>query len=268
MATDLSDVLSGTNPPAPEPIAAPAVEPAAPEPSAAPAPAPEPATPPRAEDGKFVKKETDVAATQQPPQPTPPKLDLTDKERALLAAATEERRKRQNIEQRLKELENQKPPENPQQFWDDPQKALEQFNQTIEQKIQGAVLSTRMQTAEMISRSKYQDFDQKIDVFAGMIQSIPGLYQQWVNAPDPAEFAYKAAKNHLDLQEAGNMDAYRAKIEKELRVRLEQEYKAKQLEHEKQVQAIPPTLSEAPGQPGQNKPIWSGPTPLDSILAK
>ena len=243
----LGGILSGEAPPTPEPAPAPA-----PEPAPEPAPAPEP-----------------VAAAPEPvpdpPAPEPaaaPQQQMTDKEKAFYTAMAEERRKRQEIERKFNELQQTKQ-EEPKAFWDDPEAALQSFKSEVAK----VVTTTRMDTAEQIARSKYNDFDDKINVFAEVLQNTPGLREHWMQAPDPAEFAYRTGKNYMELQQAGNIDALRAKIESEVRVKLEAELKAKDEARKAEIAAIPPSLSNAQGAPA-NKVVWDGPPSLDNILKR
>ena len=306
----LSDVLSDAPPPAAPAEAPPKAEAPPPAPPAEAAPA-EPAEPPvetvkskrkafqqrerdaqdegagkvRGPDGKFVAKEAapvaepaapaaekPVEAKPAEPAPpaapvpaVPPQQEMTDKEKALLRAAQDERDKRQVLERRLAALE--KPQEEPKAFWDDPEGAIK----TFEKKIEETVVNTRFNTAEAIARSKYSDFEEKLGVFGQLLQQIPGLNQQWVAAPDPAEFAYRLAKNHIDIQQVGSIDALRKKIEEEtsakVRAEVEAEYKKKAEDAEKIRAALPGSLSNARGV-GITTPVWNGPTSLEDILKR
>lgn len=242
----LGGILSGEAPPASEPAPAPA-----PEPTPEPAPAPEP-----------------VAAAPEPAPPTPepvaaPQQQMTDKEKAFYTAMAEERRKRQEIERKFNEFQQAQQQQEPKAFWDDPEAALQSFKSEVAK----VVTTTRMDTAEQIARSKYNDFDDKINVFAEVLQNTPGLREHWMQAPDPAEFAYRTGKNYMELQQAGNIDALRAKIESEVRVKLESELKAKDEARKAEIAAIPPSLSNAQGAPA-NKVVWDGPPSLDNILKR
>lgn len=190
------------------------------------------------------------------------KEELTAKERAFLARAQDETRKRQELEQRLREVETRQPQAEAKQFWDDPEGHLKAF----EQHIAGITTNTRLQTAEMIARSKYQDFDEKLEIFKGILEQTPGLWQQALASPDPAEFVYKTGKNYKDLQSAGNLESLKAKMEKEIRIKVEEEYKAKLEAEQKERASIPSSLSDARGTT-QNKVVWDGPTPLGNILS-
>lgn len=241
----LGGILSGEAAPTPEPASAP-------EPQAAPEPPPAPAPEPPAPEPAPAVPEPAAAAPQQP---------MTDKEKAFYTAMSEERRKRQEIERKFNELQQAQPPQEPKAFWDDPEAALQTFKHEVDK----VVTTTRMDTAEQIARSKYNDFDDKINVFAEVLQSTPGLREHWMQAPDPAEFAYRTGKNYMELQQAGNIDALRAKIESEVRMKLETEMKAKDEARKAELAAIPPSLSNAQSAPG-NKAVWGGPPSLDNIL--
>ena len=282
--TSLNDILSDAPTPPPEP--------SAPEPTPEATSAPEaPVERPRSlrkqhrdreeaaraegegkvrdpESGQFVAKTEEKAeeapkAEAKPPEP-PPQQEMTQKERALLAAAADERRKRQELEQRLAALQQQ-PKEESKPFWDDPENAMK----TFEKKLEDVAINTRFNTAELIARSKYQDFEEKLSVFGELLKQTPGLHQQWVSAPDPAEFAYGVGKNHMQIQQAGSIDALLKQREEEVtarvRAQLEAEYKAKAEESQRTRAAIPPSLSDARGT-AVNRPVWNGPTSLDDIL--
>ena len=186
------------------------------------------------------------------------KQELTARERAFLATAHDERIKRQALEKRLTESEKTVEAKS---FWDDPEAALKKF----QDEMQGVVTNTRLNTAETIARSKYKDFDEQIQAFAGLLQNTPGLYQQWLQSSDPAEYAYTTGKKHREISQIGGLDTWKSNTEKEIRLRLEQEYKDKVTNYEKEKSALPGSLSGSRGV-AQNTPVFSGPTSLDDIL--
>jgi hypothetical protein len=89
-----------------------------------------------------------------------------------------------------------------------------------------------------------------------------------VNDPDPAEFVYKTAKMRLELREVGDVESLRDKIRKEERIKLEEEFKKKEADAAALRSEIPTSLSQVTGTPGQNRPVWSGPTSLSEILGR
>ena len=193
---------------------------------------------------------------------------MTAKEKAAFAKAADETRKRQALEQRLRELEAKipKPAEDAAKtFWDDPEAALKKQ----QEEMQRAIVLSRLDTSEAIARSKYTDFEEKLAIFSELAMTTPGLAQQMLASPNPAEFTYRTAANHKALQEAGGLDAMREKIKKEteleVRARLEEELKAKAETLAKERAALPGSLTETPSK-GVNRPVYSGPTSMDDIL--
>jgi hypothetical protein len=212
------------------------------------------------------KKEVPKAA--EPAKAAAPAQEMTEKERAAFAAAADERRKRQALEQEIAQLRAgpAKPAEPAKSFWDDPDGALK----TEEQRRAADRIHVKLQTAEMIGRQRYQDFDAKIQVFRGLVQQNPALVQAWISSPDPAEYAYRLAANHEELQQVGGLEAMRKKIEEDTaaRVRAEEEakYKAKEDEAAKLRASLPPTLSDVRGGTTNKAPSWGGPRPLGDVL--
>lgn len=298
MTISMDDILSDKKPAAPEAPTAPAPEKAV-EPAAAPE-APKVERPlsrkkqwqDREQDaqgrvrdpdtGQYVAKEEKKAeeapAKEPPAEPAKaetakpavaaPQQEFTDKEKAFQRAMMEERGKRQELERRLAAVEAAKGPastEAPKTFWDDPEAALAKHRAEIRTEATNA----RLQTSEFIARQKHQDFDEKVATFEKILQQTPGLAQQWLASPDPAEFAYTTGKNHLELEQAGSIDQLRAKIEKEtearVRLKLEAELKEKAEVLARERAALPPSLSDARST-GENKHVWGGVPSMEDIL--
>lgn len=299
---NLDDILSGKDSPAPTPESAatpaPTEAPATPAATAAPEATPQPkdtqsssfrkahqvkeqAAQGRARDpetGQFVEKEEEKVAakpaTDKTAAPAAPKEEMTDKERAFMAAAKDEREKRQRLEAEIAIMRastqsnaaSQQPQQQPvvtKTFWDDP----EAYLKGIEQNIQGVTLKVRLDTSEQIARSRYPDFQEKMGVFGEIVKANPAVGAQLIQAPDPAEFAYKLAKNQQELQQVGNLDALREKIEKETRIKLEAEFKQREEAKQTERAALPGSLSNVTGVGGNSgKPVWGGPPSLDNIL--
>lgn len=208
----------------------------------------------------------EVPAVAEPAKPAAPQQEFTEKEKAFLRAAQEERGKRQELERRLAAMEASKPAEPVKTFWDDPEAALKAH----EDRIKAEGNNARLNMAEFSARQRHTDFDEKIAVFSTLIQQTPGLHQQWLASPDPAEFAYALGKNHKELQEVGGIEQLRAKIQAEtttrVRAEVEAELKAKADKLAQDRAALPPSLSDARSTGGANKPVWGGPESMEEIL--
>lgn len=254
MAQELGDILSGKEPEKVERVEVPVEEKPVEE-----------KTQPRDAEGKFTKAEEKPAeapkAEEKPKEA--PKEEFTAKEKALLAAATDERRKRQELERQLNEYrqkQTQAAPEDKKTFWDDPDGKLTELTTYVQKEM----TQNRLSTSEAIARSRYPDFQEKIETFVELVKESPVLYQQMLAAPDPADFAYKHSKNHMTLKEVGSLDEVIAKKLKEERIKWEAEKKAEDEKAKAERRNIPGTLSDATG--GANKPIYTGPTPLGEII--
>lgn len=226
---------------------------AAPEPAAA-------ATEPVAA-APVVATPTEPAAAPATTQPAN-NQEFTPKERAFLAAAQEERRKRQAMEQELAALRQTKPAEPAKTFWDDPEAALKQHEAQTRQ----IVLTTRLDTSEAIARQRYKDFDDNVAEFGNLMQTVPGVRDQWLAAADPAEFAYQVGKRQKELKSIGNIEEYKQRIAAETRAALEAEYKAKEAQRQKLAADLPGSLSDVRSSGTPARAVFTGPTPLDTIL--
>ena len=231
-------------------------------------------------DGTFKAKEeepakAEIKAESEKPKveqakekPAAPQQEFTEKEKAFLKAAHEERAKRQAAETRIAALEAAaKSAEPVKTFYDDPDAALAKQRQEMQQ----ALITTRIQTAEMIARGRHADFDEKIEIFRQIAEANPLIVQQMMASIDPAEYAYKLAANHKAVMDAGGVDQLVEKARAEERVKVAAELKTKAEEAAalaaKERAALPGTLSDTKGTSG-TRVAWAGPTSLEEILKK
>ena len=215
------------------------------------------------------KEEPKVEVKEEPKvEVKPPIQEFNDREKAFLAETDRQRRKSQELERRIAEMEAAKQKEPEKTFYDDPDGALAKRDEAFSKQLadlRTEMTTSRLSTAELMARRQHPDFDQKIEVFGELLKETPGLYQQWLSSPDPAELAYNLGRTHIELKEAGGIQELRAKIEKETRLKLEAELKAKAEALEKERAALPPSLSDARSK-GTNRPVWNGPPSFDNIL--
>ena len=235
------------------------------------------------ETGQFVPKEPENAPTEPEKPKEPPKVELTEKEKALLARANDETRKRQELErrlaaseqERLKVAQIQQPVVEPQQqtqFWDNPEAALKQQKDDLiqlKQELRTELMQTKLQISEDFARQRHPDYTEKIPIFGELLKTTPGLYQQWMASSDMAEFAYKIAKHHQDVEQLGGLDNLLKKKEEEIsasvRKEIEEELAKKEAEKQKLAESLPRTLSNVRGT-SQHTPVWGGPTPLSDVI--
>jgi hypothetical protein len=273
MSGDLDSVLNGEQTPVPE-IETPAAPETQPEPVAqAPEPeAEEPKGPVRDEKGRFAPKGEKDEGASPAPQSEPP-LDH--------AAILGERRRRQEAEARIRELEAQiaRPaPQVPQSqppvqaapfefnedlYWSNPQQFLATFSQHIRQEVMrevpNIVTATTLDRAEAAARARYEDYDGARDAFYQAAVVNPQLAQKALIQPDPAEFAYQEGKRLLEMANYGSTNDY---IEAEVARRLADAQKAPTA-----APVIPTSLADAPAS-GPTGEAPARPMALDEIIAR
>jgi hypothetical protein len=264
--SDLSEILSGRDVSAqprdehgrfaPVDSAPPAEPEKTPEPAPTPAPvAPVEAAPAVAEP---------VAAPQMPRQ-------------IPEAALLDERRKRQEYERKLAELEQrmaqlQAPPpaapakaEPPADFWSDPQGFIEaQMQQARQAALSEAEVRMRHQFAEVCelnARTRYADYDEVRDAFLARVEQDPVLRAELSQARDPAEFAYKTGKRLSEVEQFGSLDQWREQERARIRAELEAQFKP-------QAPAVPQSLNAEPSPAVSSPHVESFDKSLAQILQR
>lgn len=153
-----------------------------------------------------------------------------EKEEWTKQAVIDERRKRQALEDQLRAMQGEiermrnPQPEAPKRpdLFEDPDGALSYLENTFEQKL-------AQRTAEMSvswAQAQYPDYAEKEAVFVDLAKAdtTGQLLRQLRNSANPAAFAYETAKKAMQYQEMQDIDGYKAKIEADIRARIEAEY--------------------------------------------
>ncbi len=192
-----------------------------------------------------------------------------DKRQVPIAALKDERRKRQELERKLADLEGQvkaysqtvrpsepTPRPNPEDlFYKDP---VGFVNQRVAQE--------RLAISEELVRSQHDDYDDVIQAFVEASRSAPHLVAQMQGNQNPARFAYQAGKAYLQARKCGSIDEMRTKIRAELKAEVLEEVKRESAKHA--AEAVQPSLANARGVGTSPKPQWQGPTPMKQLLGR
>lgn len=248
---NLDEILNGDEPVEAVEAAAPEAE----EPVEVEAEAPKPA---RGPDGKFIPKgEVETPQEVAAPATEEPKLEHP----ALIG----ERRRRQEAEARLQQLEQhfaqlqqqpvqQQVPQGAPDMFEDPEGytryIADQAAQVARNEAQAAFQYQRIEMSAVQARSTLPDYDEKIGVFGQMVETNPALLEQLYRAPNPAEFAYNAAKTQLEISQYGGIDGL-------IQARVDAALKS-------QAPAIPTTLADAQSASGSGASYQ--PPSLEDIL--
>jgi hypothetical protein len=150
------------------------------------------------------------------------------------AATIGERRRRQEAEaerdalrQQLAQLQQPQPvqqQQGPPDRWEDPegydQWLVGEATKAAKAEAVQAYQYQRIETSAAQYRTQVSDYDEKIAVFGQMVQSNPALLEQLHKAPNPAEYAYNAAKTQLEISQFGGIDGLvNARVEEALKTR-------------------------------------------------
>lgn len=235
-------------------------------------------------------------SAQQPesaPQPEPQSAPTGDKPTAPPAVASEpdhvprqavidERRKRQDLERRVAELQEQvqrfnqpQPPEAKQpepDWWQDPQTAAQHLQSQVQNQMQARLYQQAVYTSEKILRQQHQDYDEVANLFAEAAKQDQRLLQQVLEHPFPAEFAYKAGRQIKLMQEIGeDPDSYRSKLEAEILAKhglAPGQAPAPQTQQRQPQAPVPRSLARdtSIAQPRNSRGQFDSPASLDDIL--
>ena len=246
-----------------------------PEPTPEPEKAPEPEA---VEEPEKEAPEGEAKAEEPEAKPEEPEKEATVPQAAL----HEERKRRQDADRRYDELQTQvnkllphlmtpkdteaeKPKVN---FSEDPEGFVTNGFQSIERSLQQNLITMRMDMSEAGARRRHADYDQVYASFEERAKAEPALIQKLLQQPDPAEWLYQAEKHAQGVASIGNVDDYRANLEKELRAKWEAELAAREAEEPAEPVASPPkTLAKARTTASRSTgPKFAGPTPIDEIL--
>lgn len=134
-------------------------------------------------------------------------------------AVLDERRKRQELEKKLREFEARlQPQQQPQQqakpdWWAAPDQAAIGLQQQMEMQ----VFETRVALSERLIKQQHPDYDEVSNLFAERARQDPRLIYELMQHPLPAEFAYQVGQQIKLMDEIGSdPGAYRARLEAEI----------------------------------------------------
>lgn len=222
--------------------------------------APQSEGPVRDESGRFAPKEKGEPQIAETVPPT------DDEPMIPLAAQKDERRKRQEAEQRIADLEKQiqafqqpaEPAAPPPSVFEDEQAFGGHLVNTA---VSQASLNARLDMSEMLASQNHEDFDAMKDKFLQMMAANPALQQQAMAAKHPWEKAYQLAKNAATMEELGATDL--TTLEAKLREKITAEMAAQPAQQPN----LPASLADAQSSRSAATGAGQGPPSLQDILS-
>jgi len=207
----------------------------------------------RDEHGRFKAKGEKGENDGAPPASEP--------ENVPVKALQEERRKRQEIEQKFAEIQQQLDQRNaapPPDIFENTEGWQQQFGQQVTQSAaQAAAFNARLDTSEMLAATAHEDFEDMKSEFLRMVEENPTLRQQALADRHPWERAYQIARNAKTMQELGatSVEDLRAKIRAEMEAELRSS-----------APRFPTSTIQDGSVAGRRGAGFSGPTPDKDIL--
>ncbi len=185
-------------------------------------------------------------------------------------SALAERKKRQESEKKVKALEEElatlkQPKEEVKRpdALDDPEGALAHVEKTL----RGELWKEKFTLTQEIMREKHEDYEQLETHFSEMVKESPDLLKKFVEAKNPAKFAYDTAKKDLNIQKFSDPD-YEKNLEEELRKKILAEIgekpEAAEAPAEKPKVKLPPSFANAASAKSGDKFVED--KPLDELF--
>jgi hypothetical protein len=140
-----------------------------------------------------------------------------------------------------------------------------------EQRFEKRLFNERLNISERMLRARTDsaDVDAKIAVFRKAAADNPGLRAQLGSHPDPYQFAYDTGARFLAMEEIGtDPAAYRAKVETELRAKIEAELAGTQPSAPAPRVTLPQSLGTARSAGPRSGPPINVAESFDDILAR
>ena len=242
-----------------------------------PAPEPEPEVEEKAEP-ETVEDPGETASPEGEEKPEEPEPEKPKEEPWTKAAVLEERRKRQEMERQLADLQQKvnqpkdepapDPYEDPEawaKYQDDRLKAVEERTSAS---VQEAVL--RVSRSHVAKEVGEEVLEEAAAAFEMAAAKNPSLIQDALGSDSPYQFVFETGKAELERQAMGDPQAYAAKVaeeamkkaQAEIDKRVEEGIKAELAKH------LPQSLAEeqSQGERATTQPQWDGPKPISQIL--
>jgi hypothetical protein len=185
-------------------------------------------------------------------------------------ALREERRKRQELEAKVRELEAAKPKAD---FFENPTQAVSEHVGTAIAPLQKRFFNLSVKAARNVPGR--EDFEDVTGAFMEAAENDPALMQAFKDSDDPGEYAYTVGKQFKELGDVnGDIGKYREKIDSQWKgkfTELEARLNALETENKalKESQAkrdkVPQSLNSEPSATG-SAGTFAGPRPIKSIL--
>ena len=229
----------------------------------------EPVETPDAEAAKADGEQEETPKGDEKPDETPasddPKDEAKPEPTVPVSALQDERRKRQELANRLSAIEQQQA----QAARPDPELDPEGAADFDRQQNAQSAFKLRVDMSQVMMRKLHDDYDEVEAIFMEEAANNPALQTQLASHPMPADFAYTEGQRLQKLKEMGDdpvayIEQVKAEATKAAKEAVIAEMKKAQDDAAKA--ALPESLAEAPSASEKEANKWSGPKPLKDLI--
>lgn len=223
-------------------------------------------------EGEKPDEESEEAEEEDEP-PSSEDQDAQEPDTVPIKALQDERRKRQELQERLEALERQgnASEQETKDFWDDPEAHL----QGMERKFHDALLNERINISESFARKRWDDLDDRLESFKEMIEQTPSLRDEMLKHPSPWEFVGEQVERQRKLAEFDSAEDYRKQLDADFSKRVEAEAKkraekmvAERLEKSESLPGSAADARQAAGRSESDSDADAAPPTLEEALGK
>lgn len=200
--------------------------------------------PEQEQEPKQTEEVKDEGVKEESAPPAESQAPAKDERFIPINALLDEREKRQRLEAELAQYKAKAEPAKEDTTEDDLFSNPAEVLKRVQMEAYAAARRDMINMSEAILFETKPDAQEKIDAFKEAVQQNPTLYQQMLQHPNPAGFAYQEGSKFLSVK---SMPQDMAAYEKELRAKIEAELAAKYGQKGgKLPSSIPTTLSDVP----------------------
>lgn len=200
--------------------------------------------PEQEQEPKQTEEVKDEGVKEESAPPAESQAPAKDERFIPINALLDEREKRQRLEAELAQYKAKAEPAKEDTTEDDLFSNPAEVLKRVQMEAYAAARRDMINMSEAILFETKPDAQEKIDAFKEAVQQNPTLYQQMLQHPNPAGFAYQEGSKFLSVK---SMPTDMAAYEQELRAKIEAELAAKYGQKGgKLPSSIPTTLSDVP----------------------
>jgi hypothetical protein len=212
-------------------------------------------------DSTEEETENAESKTEEPKQESTPDPGDDEKSNWQFEAYKDEKRKRQEYEQKLKELQEKKEPEKAPDVLED----QEAFTSHIQSYVDQTVMNTRANMSQFLAEREFGKdvVTEKLETFKSLLADDPSLQSRVLGSMSPYHEIVDIVNKAERLKQLDNVEDIEAKIRAEIEEKVRAEYEQKNSEKTAKRESVTPSLNTRASSSKDSQPDDS----LEAILS-